>query len=179
MSMQRDSEHTENGHVLLRNKPDQGTALGQCVGLGIISMFVVPFFIFWIQDFDPRSFEDILFSFLIFLLPAWIIFVLLVEIYWGFMGSEIVYYSDSAIYIQQKQSFRKDVVIPWDSITDIKPYDEPLLLYGLPTHAPTICITYKKNANKTKKVRFGYHLSPKQRKIVIERIQELLVESFE
>lgn len=176
--MSRNTKYFDSGHVLLRNKPDQGTALGQCVALGIMCLFFIPFFTYWIQDFGPCTVEDILMTFVIFALPFWIIFVLLIEIYWGFLGSEIVYYSDSALYIQQKQSFRRDVVIPWDCITDIEPYDEPFFLYALPTHDPTICITYKKGDGSTKKARFGYHLSPKQREIVIDRIQELLVENF-
>lgn len=171
-------ETSVNGSILLRNKPDPGTALGQCVALGVISMFTIPFFIIWMEEFDPIYIEDWLGSLLIFALPFWIIFVLIIEIYWGFLGSEIVYYSETAIYIQQKQSFRRDVVIPWDCITGIEPYDEPILLYALPTHDPTICITYKKADGKTRKARFGYHLSPKKREIVIERIQELLVENF-
>ena len=167
-----------NGSILMRNKPDPGTALGQCVALGIMSLFFIPLFIYWLEAFDPTIIEDWLGTLLIFALPFWIIFVLLIEIYWGFLGSEIIYYSDTALYIQQKQSFRRDVVIPWDCITSIEPYDEPILYYGLPTHDPTICITYKKDDGRTKKVRFGYHLSPKKRELVIERIQELLVENF-
>lgn len=167
-----------NGSVLFRNKPDQGTALGQCVALGIMCLFFIPFFIYWLETFDPTIIEDWLGILLFFALPFWIIIVLLIEIYWGFLGCEILYYSDSAIYIQQKQSFRRDIVIPWDSITGIEPYDEPILYYALPTHDPTICITYKKADGQTKKFRFGYHLSPKQREIVIDRIQELLVENF-
>ncbi len=168
-----------NGSILMRNKPDPGTALGQCVALGVMSLFFIPFFIYWLEAFDPTIIEDWLGTLLIFGLPFWIIFVLLIEIYWGFLGVEIVYYSDTAIYIQQKQSFRRDVIIPWDCITDIEPYDEPILLYALPTHDPTICITYKKSDGQTKKFRFGYHLSPKNRELVIERIRELLVENFE
>lgn len=167
-----------NGSVLLYNKPDAGTALGQCVALGIMCLFFIPFFTYWIQNFGPCTVEDILMTFVIFALPFWIIFVLLIEIYWGFLGSEIVYYSDSALYIQQKQSFRKDIIIPWDSITGIEPYDEPILYYALPTHDPTICVTYKKADGRMKKFRFGYHLSPKKRELVIERIQELLVKNF-
>lgn len=170
-------EHSEHS-VLFRNKPDPGTALGQSVALGIVSMFTVPFFIMWLEEFDPTIIGDWLGTFIVFALPFWIIFVLLIEIYWGFLGVEIVYYSGTMLYIQQKQSFRRDVVIPWDCITSIEPYDEPILFYALPTHDPTVCITYKKSNGQTKKVRFGYHLSPKQRQIVIERIQELLVENF-
>lgn len=166
------------GLVLLRNKPDQGTALGHCFGLGIVSFFFVPMFIMSLEFIDPYDIADILIMLLFFFPPLWIIVVLLIEIYWGFLGSEIVYYSDTMLYIQQKQSFRRDVVIPWNSITDIEPYDEPILYYGLPTHDPTITLHYKTNEGKTKKVRFGYHLSPKQRELVIERIQELLVENF-
>ena len=167
-----------NGSVLLRNKPDPGTALGQCVALGVMSLFFIPFFIYWLESFDPTIIEDWLGTLLIFGLPFWIIFVLLIEIYWGFLGGEIIYYSESALYVQQKQSFRRDVVIPWDCITSIEPYDEPILYYALPTHDPTICITYKKDNGKTKKFRFGYHLSPKNRELVIERLQELLVKNF-
>ena len=171
-------ETSVNGSVLLRNKPDQGTALGQCVALGIMSLFTIPFFIMWLESFDPTIIEDWLGTLLIFFLPFWIIFVLLIEIYWGFLGSEIVYYSDTVLYIQQKQSFRRDIVIPWDSITGIEPYDEPILYYALPTHDPTICIHYKTADGRTKKSRFGYHLSPKQREAVIGRIQELLLKNF-
>ena len=165
------------GHVLLRNKPDPGTALAQFIVLGILSTFFIPLF-FVILDENIWDIVDFLLLLLFFSPFFWIVIVLLIEIYWGFLGGEIIYYSDKALYIQQKQSFRRDVVIPWDCITDIEPYDEPILLYALPTHDPTICITYKKANGRTKKVRFGYHLSPKKREVVIERFQELLVKNF-
>ena len=165
------------GHVLLRNKPDPGTALAQFIVLGILSTFFIPLF-FVILDENIWDIVDFLLLLLFFSPFFWIVIVLLIEIYWGFLGGEIIYYSDKALYIQQKQSFRRDVVIPWDCITDIEPYDEPILLYALPTHDPTICITYKKANSRTKKVRFGYHLSPKKREVVIERLQELLVKNF-
>lgn len=165
------------GHVLLHNKPDPGAALAQFIVLGILSTFFIPLF-FVILDENIWDIVDFLLLLLFFSPFFWIVIVLLIEIYWGFLGGEIIYYSDKALYIQQKQSFRRDVVIPWDCITDIEPYDEPILLYALPTHDPTICITYKKANGRMKKVRFGYHLSPKKREVVIERIQELLVKNF-
>ena len=164
-------------HVLLRNKPDPGTALAQFIVLGILSTFFIPLF-FVILDENIWDIVDFLLLLLFFSPFFWIVIVLFIEIYWGFLGGEIIYYSDKALYIQQKQSFRRDVVIPWDCITDIEPYDEPILLYALPTHDPTICISYKKADGETKKFRFGYHLSPKKREVVIERIQELLVKNF-
>lgn len=167
-----------NGSVLLYNKPDAGTALGQCVALGIVAMFFVPIVIAVFDKTWTLDFVDFFVLIVFILIPFWIVIVLLIEIYWGFLGSEIIYYSDTALYVQQKQSFRRDVVIPWDCITDIEPYDEPILYYALPTHDPTICITYKKANGQTKKFRFGYHLSPNKREIVIERIQKLLVKSF-
>ena len=167
-----------NGSVLLYNKPDAGTALGQCVALGIVAMFFVPIVIAVFDKTWTLDFVDFFVLIVFILIPFWIVIVLLIEIYWGFLGSEIIYYSDTALYVQQKQSFRRDVVIPWDCITDIEPYDEPILYYVLPTHDPTICITYKKANGQTKKFRFGYHLSPNKREIVIERIQKLLVKSF-
>lgn len=167
-----------NGSVLLYNKPDAGTALGQCVALGIVAMFFVPIVIAVFDETWTLDFVDFFVLIVFILIPFWIVIVLLIEIYWGFLGSEIIYYSDTALYVQQKQSFRRDVVIPWDCITDIEPYDEPILYYALPTHDPTICITYKKANGQTKKFRFGYHLSPNKREIVIERIQKLLVKSF-
>ena len=165
------------GHVLLHNKPDPGAALAQFIVLGILSTFFIPLF-FVILDENIWDIVDFLLLLLFFSPFFWIVIVLLIEIYWGFLGGEIIYYSDKALYIQQKQSFRRDVVIPWDCITDIEPYDEPILLYALPTHDPTICITYKKANGRMKKARFGYHLSPKKREVVIERIQELLVKNF-
>lgn len=171
---------TVEGNVLLRNKPDAGTALGHCVALGIVALFFVPIALAIIDEsWTMFSFVDFFILLVFFFIPLWIVIVLLIEIYWGFLGSETIYYSDTALYVQQKQSFRRDIVIPWDCITEIEPYDEPILYYALPTHDPTICITYKNANGQTKKFRFGYHLSPKKRKIVINRIQELLVESFE
>lgn len=168
-----------NGSVLLYNKPDAGTALGQCVALGIVVLFFVPFALAIIDEsWTTPSFVDFFILFVFFFIPLWIVIVLLIEIYWGFLGSETIYYSETALYVLQKQSFRRDVVIPWDCITDIEPYDESILYYALPTHDPTICITYKKANGQTKKFRFGYHLSPKKRELVIERIQELLVKNF-
>lgn len=167
-----------NGSVLLYNKPDAGTALGQCVALGIVAMFFVPIVIAVFDKTWTLDFVDFFVLIVFILIPFWIVIVLLIEIYWGFLGNEIIYYSDTALYVQQKQSFRRDVVIPWDCITDIEPYDEPILYYALPTHDPTICITYKKANGQTKKFRFGYHLSPNKRELVIERLQKLLVKNF-
>ena len=167
-----------NGSVLFYNKPDAGTALGQCVALGIVALFFVPIASALFDNTWEFDFVDFFILIVFFLIPLWIVIVLLIEIYWGFLGSETIYYSESALYIQQKQSFRRDIVIPWNCITDIEPYDEPILFYALPTHDPTICITYKKANGRMKKARFGYHLSPKKREVVIERIQELLVENF-
>ena len=177
MFWRREVKYSDDVHTLLRNKPDPGAALAQCIVLGIISTFFIPFFIYMLED----SFYDIV-DFLLLLLffspILWIFTVLLIEINWGFFGSEIAYYSDKSIYIQQKKSFRRDVVIPWSSISHVEPYDEPYLFVIFPTHDPTICLHYKSKKGKTKKIRFGYHLSPKQREKVIERVQELLVENF-
>ena len=169
--------NTVEGNILLRNKPDPGAALAQFIVLGILSAFLIPLFLYLLNEnfYDVGEFLLLL---LVFSPLFWIVIVLIIEIYWGFLGSEILYYSDKALYIQQKQSFRKDVVISWDCITDIEPYDEPILFYALPTHDPTICLHYKSKNGKSKKVRFGYHLSPKKREIVIERLQELLVKNF-
>ena len=177
MFWRREVEDSDDVHVLLRNKPDPGAALAQFIVLGILSTFLIPLFLYLLNE-NFYDIVDFLLLLLVFSPLFWILFVLIIEIYWGFLGSEIVYYSDTAIYIQQKQSFRRDVVIPWDCITNIEPYDEPILLYALPTHDPTICLHYKSKKGKSKKVRFGYHLSPTKREIVIERIQKLLVENF-
>ena len=172
-----DKSYTIEGNILLRNKPDPGAALAQFIVLGILSTFLIPLFLYLLNE-NFYDIVDFLLLLLVFSPLFWIVLVLIIEIYWGFLGSEIIYYSDKAFYIQQKQSFRRDVVIPWNCITDIEPYDEPILFYALPTHDPTICITYKKANGRMKKARFGYHLSPKKREVVIERIQELLVENF-
>lgn len=168
---------TINGSILLQNKPDAGTALGQCVALGILSLFGLPFILYMLED-NYFTINDLLPILILFTPILWLFIVLLIEIYWGFLGNEIIYYSDTNLYIQQKQSFRRDVVIPWSCISHIEPYDEPILYFGLPTHDPTICLHYKTTKGKTRKVRFGYHLSPKQRESIIERIKELCVQKF-
>jgi hypothetical protein len=168
---------TINGTILLQNKPDAGTALGHCVALGILAIFGLPFILFMLED-NYFTINDLLPILVLFTPIFWFFIVLLIEIYWGFLGIEIVYYSDTVLYIQQKQSFRRDVVIPWSSISHIEPYDEPILYFGLPTHDPTICLHYKTEKGKTRKVRFGYHLSPRQRESIIERIKELCVQKF-
>ena len=133
---------TINGTILLQNKPDAGTALGHCVALGILAIFGLPFILFMLED-NYFTINDLLPILVLFTPIFWFFIVLLIEIYWGFLGIEIVYYSDTVLYIQQKQSFRRDVVIPWSSISHIEPYDEPILYFGLPTHDPTICLHYK------------------------------------
>ena len=168
---------TINGTILLQNKPDAGTALGHCVALGILAIFGLPFILFMLED-NYFTINDLLPILVLFTPIFWFFIVLLIEIYWGFLGIEIVYYSDTVLYIQQKQSFRRDVVIPWSSISHIEPYDEPILYFGLPTHDPTISLHYKTEKGKTRKVRFGYHLSPRQRESIIERIKELCVQKF-
>ena len=168
---------TINGTILLQNKPDAGTALGHCVALGILAIFGLPFILFMLED-NYFTINDLLPILVLFTPIFWFFIVLLIEIYWGFLGIEIVYYSDTVLYIQQKQSFRRDVVIPWSSISHIEPYDEPILYFGLPTHHPTISLHYKTEKGKTRKVRFGYHLSPRQRESIIERIKELCVQKF-
>ena len=112
-------------------------------------------------------------------IPLYLCFVLLVKIYWYAFGGETVYYSDSAIYIQQKKAIQREVVIPWESITKVEPYEEPLICMLLPTQDPKVLLTYKVAEGKTRKIHFGFGLNKQQQTYVVKRINELLVESFE
>lgn len=171
-----------NGHILFRNKPDKAAAIPLLIALGFLLLFYIPMFQFYIEDGlledSLDTFSDFL-TLLIFIgLPSYILFTIFSTIYWDILGEEVVYYSESSIYISQRKVVNKYSVIPWDAVTNISPYDEPLLLALIPTHDPTICITYKKSNGLTRKVRLGYHLSPKQRENIIDLLQELLVENF-
>ena len=176
-------DDTVNGRVMLRNKPDRGEALGRVLALGFM-LFVI-FILYaamhdtWPDDSRLEQFMSFSAFLLIAAIPLYLCFVLLVKIYWYAFGGETVYYSDSAIYIQQKKAIRREVVIPWENVTKIEPYEEPLICILVPTQDPTVRITYKTAAGKTRKIRFGFRLNKEQQTYVIERVRELCVESFE
>ena len=180
--MRKNTEQFDNGHIMLRNRPDKGEALGRVIALGFV-LFIV-FILYaamhntWPDDDRLEQFMSFAAFLLIAAIPLYLCFVLLVKIYWYAFGGETVYYSDSAIYIEQKKAIQREVVIPWESITKVEPYEEPLICMLLPTQDPTVCITYKTASDKTKKIRFGFRLNKEQQTYVIERVQELCVENF-
>lgn len=182
MFWRHDVEYSDDAHVLLRNKPDRGEAVGRVIALGFV-LFVVVILYAAMRDTwpDDDRLEQFI-SFSVFLLiaaiPLYLSFVLLVKIYWYGFGGETVYYSDSAIYIQQKKAVRREVVIPWENITKVEPYEEPLICAFLPTQDPKVRLTYKTVDGRTKTIRFGFRLNDKQQRYVVERVQELLVENF-
>lgn len=183
MFWRREVEDSDDVHVLLRNKPDRGEAVGRMIALGFV-LFVV-FILYaamrgtWPDDDRLEQFISFSEFLLIAAIPIYTCFVLLVKIYWYGFGGETVYYSDSAIYIQQKKAVRREVVIPWENITKVEPYEEPLICAFLPTQDPKVRITYKTSDGKTKTIRFGFRLNDKQQRYVVERVRELCVESFE
>lgn len=163
-------------NVLLRNKPDKGAVIPLGIVLGLISMFFFPMIIWLIEDGMMETFGDIMIA-MIFVGPlAYLIIVLVCSIIWELLGREIVYCSESSICIYQKMIFGTRYEIPWNSIVSVSPYDEPLYYMMLPTRDPTIRITYKNYKGKNKKVYFGFHLTDKQRDIVIDNIQEILLD---
>ena len=172
-----------NGRVLLRNKPDKGEALGRVLALGFVGFVIAIFYAAmcatWPEDDRFEMFVTFSTFLLIAAIPIYIFFVLLIKIYWYAFGGETVYYSDSAIYIQQKKAVRREVVIPWENVTKVEPYEEPLIYALIPTQDPTVRITYKTTDGKTKKIRFGFRLNKEQQEYVIDRVRELCVESFE
>ncbi len=173
---------TVEGNVLLRNKPDHGGAIGYVVALFPVLFLLLLFYAFiqeeWTWEGGIDALLDLLTIVAVAALPLLLYILILSKIYWELLGGETVYYSDSSIYIQQKKIVRKEVVIPWDCVLKVEAYDEPLLLLLVPTEDPTVCLTYKTPAGKTKKIRFGCHLNPKQQQFVVERINELLAEKF-
>ena len=183
MFWKRDVEYSDDVHVLLRNKPDRGEAVGRVIALGFVLLVVVILYAAmrdtWPDDDRLEQFISFSVFLLIAAIPIYTCFVLLVKIYWYGFGGETVYYSDATIYIQQRKAVRREVVIPWENITKVEPYEEPLVCAFLPTQDPKVRITYKTAAGKTKKIRFGFRLNKEQQTYVIERVQELIVESFE
>jgi hypothetical protein len=165
----------------LRNKPDPGGVIAHGIALGVLLLFFIPISILFFEESSPiiTDFVDFLFFVVIIVLPGWFIFLLINAIYWEIFGGETIHYTLSAIYIQQKKIFRREVVIPWGCVTNVEPYDEPWILFVIPTQDPTVCITYKTPVGRTKKLRFGFHLSKEQQVYVVERVRELCVESFE
>jgi len=183
MSMRKDTEYADNEHVLLRNKPDPGGAFGWLIALGIILFFIYIFYSVmldsWPNDDLLEQFLDYIAFLIVAAFPIYLCFVLLIKIYWYVLGGETIYYSDSVIYIQQKKALRREVVIPWECITKVEPYEEPLICILIPTQDPKVSITYKTADGKTKKIRCGFHLNKEQQTFVVDRIRELCVESFE
>ena len=181
--MRKNTEQSDNEHVMLRNKPDKGEALGRVLALGFV-LFIV-FILYaamhntWPDDSRLEQFMSFAAFLVIAAIPLYLCFVLLVKIYWYAFGGETVYYSDSAIYIQQKKAIQREVVIPWESITKVEPYEEPLICMLLPTQDPKVLLTYKVAEGKTRKIHFGFGLNKQQQTYVVKRINELLVESFE
>lgn len=179
--MRKGNDSDVEGRVLLRNKPDPSGVVADCIGLGVVLLFYIPLVRFMFKEDWDWFLYDLtdFFLFMVFVVgPIYGIFMLVNNIYWQLFGGEIVHYSSSAIYIQQKKLWRQEVVIPWDCVTDVEPYDEPVWLAIVPTKDPTVCLTYKTPDRKTRKIRFGFHLNDKQQAFVVERIRELLVESF-
>ena len=163
-------------NVLLRNKPDKGAIIPLGIILGLISLFFFPLTIWAIQDGMMDTFEDFMIAF-IFLGPlCYLIIVLGHSLFWELFGKEMVYYTETDIHIYQRVFLGREIVIPWKSIANVFPYDEPLIFMALPTHDPTIRITYMTRDRKNKKVYLGFHLTDKQREIVIDNIQEILLD---
>ena len=128
--MRKNTEQFDNGHIMLRNRPDKGEALGRVIALGFV-LFIV-FILYaamhntWPDDDRLEQFMSFAAFLLIAAIPLYLCFVLLVKIYWYAFGGETVYYSDSAIYIEQKKAIQREVVIPWESITKVEPYEDCL-----------------------------------------------------
>lgn len=179
--MQNGYDKEVDEHVLLRNKPSSGGAIADCIGLGMVLLFYVPFVVFMFEDGWDWFLYDVGDFFLclsLIVAPGYGIFLVISNIHWELFGGETVFYSKSDIYIQQKRMWRRDVVIPWKCVMSVEPYDEPVWLALVPTKDPTVCLTYKTPDKKTRKIRFGFKLNEKQRTYVVERIRDLLVESF-
>ena len=98
---------------------------------------------------------------------------------WQIKGKEIVTYSDKDLLIQHKSLFSKEWRIPWDCILNVEPYSYPWYKFKGRDGDETLCLSYKNAKGKAKEVRFGLLLNEDQQEIVVERIKELCVESFE
>ena len=97
---------------------------------------------------------------------------------WQIKGKELVTYSDKDLLIQHKSLFSKEWRIPWDRILNVEPFSYPWYKFKGRDGDETLYLTYKNAKGKTKKVRFGLLLNEDQQEIVIERIKELCVESY-
>jgi hypothetical protein len=183
MYRKKDGEYSDDVHVMLRNKPDSGEAVGRVIALGILLFIIFIFYAAmrnsWPDDNRLEQFIDYTAFLILAALPIYLCFVLLIKIYWFVFGGETICYSDSAIYIQQKKALRREVVIPWECVTKVEPYEEPLICILLPTQDPKVCITYRTADGKTKRIRCGFRLNKEQQTYVVERVRELLVESFQ
>lgn len=174
----REFDRDDNGgwNVLLRNQSDKGAVIPLFIILGVISLFFFPLAIWMIQDGIVETFEDFLIS-LIFLGPlGYFFFVIVCSIVWELFGKEVVACSASGVGIYQRMIIWVRTEIPWSSIVNVSPYDEPLVYVILPTRDPTIRITYKNYKGKNKKFFLGFHLTDKQRETVIDCLQEMLLD---
>ena len=170
-----------------RPEPDNILVFGIATLIGLFFCFVA--FYFMISEMIEIGWHglDGFWPFLHLFIQAFIIcgvpvsytLMVLDLLIWQIKGKELVTYSDEDLLIQHKSLFSKEWRIPWDCILNVEPYSYPWYKFKGRDGDETLCLTYKNAKGKTKKVRFGLLLNEDQQKIVIERIKELCVESFE
>lgn len=174
---------------LLSSRPDPDNILGFGLATLIGSVFCFFAFYFVISEIIEIGWRGLqgFWPFLYGLLQAFIIcgvpvaYTLLVLdlLIWQIKGKELVTYSDKDLLIQHQSLFSKEWRISWDCILNVEPFSYPWYKFKGRDGDETLCLTYKNAKGKTKKVRFGLLLNENQQKIVVERIKELCVESFE
>ena len=170
-----------------RPEPDNILVLGLATLIGLFFCFMAFYFVIsemieigWqgLDGFWPFL-HPFIQAFIICGVPVAYTLMVLDLLIWQIKGKELVTYSDKDLLIQHQSLFSKEWRIPWDCILNVESFSYPWYKFKGRDGDETLCLTYKNARDKTKKVRFGLLLNENQQKIVVERIKELCVESFE
>lgn len=170
-----------------RPEPDNILVFGIATLIGLFFSFMAFYFVIsemieigWrgLDGFGPFL-KLFIQAFIICGIPIAYTLMVLDMLIWQIKGEELVTYSDEDLLIQHKSLFSGEWRIPWDCILNVESFSYPWYKFKGRDGDETLCLTYKNARGKTKKVRFGLLLNENQQKIVVERIKELCVESFE
>ena len=175
--MRKNTEQFDNGHIMLRSRPEPDLIIffGLCALIGSAFCIIGSFFLIsWIFDEWPDILSIFGFILLLMLPVAYTLYALDMLV-WQIKGVETVSYNENGIVIHLKKLFDRKTIIPWNSIVEIEKYDSPWWTFFNRSYLynASLRIHYRLENGPPNTIKFGLRLSEKQEDDTIERISEL------